>query len=84
MCLFCGAASCHPCLGCMFSPLFLEEPSVGYLTVNWAGLCLFPASPDHMNNRLVPNCGIKWDGAFHYQRALELLLRLLFVSAETT
>lgn len=81
---FHGAACCHPCLRCMFSPLFLEELSVGYLTVNWAGLCLFPASPDHINKRLVPNSGIKWDGVFHHQRALELHLRLLFVSVETT
>lgn len=53
LCSFCGAACCHPCLRCMFSPLFLEEANVGYLTVNWAGLCLFPASPDHISKSLV-------------------------------
>lgn len=78
------AACCHPYLRCMVSPPSLEELSVGYLLVNWAGLCLFPAPLNHVNKRLVPNCGIKWVGAFHHQRAVELHLRRLFVSVETT
>lgn len=65
-------------------PTVFGRTGCGNLTVNWAGLCLFPASPEHINKRLVPNCGIKWDGVFHHQRALELHLRLLFVSVETT
>jgi len=73
------AAGCHPRLA-----LCWKEPSVGYLLGNWAGPCPFPASPDHINKSLVPNCGIGWDGAFHHQRALELHLRRLFVSGETT
>lgn len=65
-------------------PVVFGRTKCGILTVNRAGLCPFPASPDHVNKRLVPNCGIKWDGVFHHQRALELHLRLLFVSVETT
>lgn len=82
MCFSHGAACCHPCHSCLVSSLCLEEPSVGYLPMNPAGLCLFPASPDCINK--ASNCGIKRVGAFHHQRALELHLRHLFVPVETT
>lgn len=83
-CFFHVAACCHPCLRLTVFPICWEEPSVGYLLVNRARSCPFPAAPDHINKRLVPNRGIGWDGAFHRQRAPELHLRRLFVSVETT